>query len=81
METTVKVCEQSQELIAILKKHNETYNMFVDYLDKHYGKNRGTELSFEEDFYDKWCGMTSVVEDCLGKIMIGELRDSDFKSI
>lgn len=55
--------------------------MFVDYLDKHHGKDRGTGLSFEEDFYNKWCDVTSIVDDCLCKAMIWELRESKFESI
>lgn len=81
METTVKVCEQSQELIAILQKFNECYDMFCAYMDKHYGENRGRSCSFEEDFYDKWCDVTSIVDDCLCKSMIGELRETRFASI
>lgn len=81
METTVKVCEQSQELIAVLKKFNEAYDMFYAYMDKQYGKDRGTEFSFEEDFYNRWCDVTSIVDDCLCKAMIWELRESKFESI
>lgn len=80
METTIKVSEESADLIAILKQFNIAYDMFVEYLDKHYGKKRGKDEN-EERFYDTWCDVTSVVEKYLSQAMFWELRESHFTSI
>ncbi len=82
MKPTVTVCERSQELIAILKKFSEAYSMFADYMTKHYGEHRNrNEYTFEDDFYDKWCDVTDIVEKQLCDAMLHELRETKFTSI
>ena len=81
METTVKVGEESKDLIAILKTLDEAYNAFDKYIDKYFGKDNTSIRSTEDDFYSKWCGVKGVVEDCLSQAMIQNLRDSNFGSI
>lgn len=80
METTVKVGEQSKDLIEILKQFNIAYNMFMMYMNRYYGEKH-QERKSEDEFYDKWCEVTSVVEDHLCKAMLWELRETDFTSI
>ena len=81
METTIKVCEESRDLIAILKQFNIAYDMFGEYMEKYYGKDRGASCEFGTDFYSKWCSVTSIVEDCLTKTMICNLRETHFSTI
>ena len=77
----INVGESSQELIAILKQFNVAYNLFVAYMNKHYGINRGNQCEFEEEFYDKWCDVTSVVDNLLSENMLFEMRETNFTSI
>lgn len=80
METTVKVCEESAALIAILRQFNVAYDMFGEYMDKYYGKNRSKNED-EGKFYDTWCDVTGVVEKLLSQTMFWELRETNFSSI
>lgn len=81
METTVRVCSQSKDLIEILKLFDKAYAMVSDYMDKYYGEKRGVESPFENDFYNRWCEVTSVVDSELTRSMLWELRESHFSSI
>ena len=81
METTVKVCESSMELIAILRQFNIAYEMFQTYIEKHYGGAKGPHEKAENEFYDRWCDVTSVVEKFLCDSMLYELRETKFTSI
>ena len=80
METMIKVCEQSQDLLEILRQFDKAYNMFVEHMDKYYGENRGSN-ELEDKFYDRWCHVTSVVEEYLWSSMIYALRETHFTSI
>ncbi len=80
METTIKVGEQSRDLIDILQQLNVAYDMFKSYLDKHYGLQRGYNEG-ETKFYNAWCDVTHIVERFLCEEMLWELRESKFTSI
>lgn len=81
METTIKVGEQSRDLIDILEQFNIGYDMFQTYMEKYYTDAERLEMKVDEDFYHSWCKMINVVEDHLSKIMIYELTESHFTSI
>lgn len=81
METTVKVGDESKDLISILKILNEAYDAFDKYLDKYFGKDNASIRPIENDFFNKWCDVMGVVEDCLSGVMIQNLRDTEFGSI
>lgn len=81
MESTVKVSEESKDLIVILKTLNEAYDAFGEYIDKYFGKDNTSIRPIGDDFYSKWCEVVGVVENCLSSAMIQNLRDTNFGSI
>lgn len=81
MESTVKVSEESKDLIEILKVFNKAYNMFFEYGEKYYGRENKGYAEESDHFCSKWCDVTNVVEKFLANAMIAELRETNFTSI